>query len=320
MAFIGKQFACLFIALLIFDALASQALAAPTRFRHGKGMSLRTGYGGRQPSKHLAIPAKVLASSRGKWNGLAKSGGCDDEDDEESCNGNYKGNDVSESCSSTSFCRTYETIGSCDTTIQVVEETCKSIDSVTTESFSLQTISTHETRINVLTNTSTNQRIKKYIKQCINVLTTVSVIFQTLVPISVTIEETSTTTACVQNLSTKSRIVKTLASVSKCIRIMRSKCVSVNRVTSTQDSICAVKVIHEVIEQSVIRSVKCPRSFSSDGECDDNQSGGSENNCDDECDEGNNESGDNNSGNNSGDNNSGNNSGDNNSGDNNSGN
>jgi len=244
-----KGIAYLFICLLMFDALSTQALASPSQLRKNKGMTLNQYENSRSAGKHYAIPNKVLVQSgskKSRGNSNSSKGGC-------GCNN--KQSDTRHN----KYQRCYETIGTCETTINVVRQTQKCVDYVETQAICVQTLREHCTKFPALSFTSRNQRYINTLCASIQVLTRVCKTVQTLVPISVTISKVTTIRANVQSTTSAAACVQTLRPVSRKIRVLTSEKACAKRITSQCGSIRAVKIIHEHISQSEVRSVTCEK-------------------------------------------------------------
>jgi len=237
MAYNKSGLACLFICLLMFDALSTQAIAAPLKSRQNKGISLSQAQA-KQAAKHIALPAKILL----------KKG-------DENC-----GEEPPKSSHSTcrrTFSRCYETIGSCKTWIDVVENSMDTVDTVVTEDVCVKELSEHETRFDVLTNTKTHRKFLRHVSADIETFTTVHKEVQTIVPVSVTISVLTTESVCIGKLTNKSTWIQELESECTSIRFKTEREVNRREVTSTEGVIKAIKRVHENIAQEAPRSVTC---------------------------------------------------------------
>jgi hypothetical protein len=243
----GKTFAYIFACLLIIQVLAVPVLAGSVRSKHSR-VSVNHGTSRRDYGKQYAMSSsgKILVKKNRVMGASKKSAapdcGCDAAPQK-----GHKNN----------FNRTYETIGQCETTIDVVRNTEKCVDYVATQCLSFQTLKQHNTKYNVLRDTHANQR---YINQqfaTIEVLTNVCKTVQTLCPLSVSIDVVCTQSACVQSLSCRNAVVKTLHEVQRNIRVIKANKVAARRVTCAGGKIKAVHRIHQYVSQNISRSVTC---------------------------------------------------------------
>jgi hypothetical protein len=228
----NKHFAYVFACLLVFQALSTAAAASSV-----KGSSRSLSHMG----KEYALPSNKILLRNSK---PASSCGC------------KKNTGVHNS-----FKRTYETIGKCETTIDVVKNTQKSVDYVDNQNLSFKTLKQHNTKYNVLKDTNANQRYVKEFCATIQVLTTVCKTVQELVPISVSIDVVCTQSACVQSLSRRNAVVKTLHEVQRNLRVIKATKTCARRVTSACGKVKAIHRIHQKISQEISRSVTCPKSI-----------------------------------------------------------
>jgi len=242
-----KGFAFIFICFLLVDALASSPVNAPANLR-GK---IRRSFGqhsktGKDFGKYFALPAtQVLAKKSNKNRGFGGSG----------CSSNSNS-----SISHKNWKRSYETIGSCETTINVVRETQKSVDFVSKENVCFQTVQNHSTSYNILTCTSTTKRFIEHHTAVIEILKRVCKTIQTLTTISVTISTVINCPTTVQTTSSQHACVKTLKPASRNKRVLTSTSVCARRITSTCGTIKHVKRVHVTISQFTARTVICPKS------------------------------------------------------------
>jgi len=247
MGFDKKGLACILICFLVADALGSQVLTNPNKLRGNKGLTLNQFSNlGRDAGKHITIPSNKFLVK--KSNGYKSSSNC-------GCGSKSKSSIQHNKCE-----RTYETIGSCETTINVVRPTQKSVDYVTKQSVCFQTVKNHSTSYNILTCTSTTKRFIDHHTAVIQVLKRICKTVQTLTTICVTISSVTCHPACVQKTCREKACVKTLKPISRNKRVLTSKSVCAKRITSTCGSIKHVKRVHERISQSIARTVICPKS------------------------------------------------------------
>jgi hypothetical protein len=231
--------------------LAAPAFAAPIKFRGGKGLAYGSSHSSRDFGKHYAVPsAKVLArkgNNGSKGNSKPASQACQAPPTCEAPKKSVHNN----------FNRAYETIGLCETTIDVVRNTEKCVDYIATQCLSFKTLQEHKTKYNVLRDTQANQRYVECFGATIERLTNVCKTVQTLVPISVSIDIVATQEACVQSLSGRSACVKTLREIKKNARYIKSAKACARRVTGACGKIKAIHRVHEKISQEISRSVTC---------------------------------------------------------------
>jgi hypothetical protein len=254
-----KNFAYVFACLLLLQVLAVPAFAAPIKFRGGKGLAYGSSHSSRDFGKHYAVSSNKILARKG--------------------NNGSKGNSkpaskpaskhASQACEAPPTCeapkksvhnnfnRAYETIGLCETTIDVVRNTEKCVDYIATQCLSFQTLQEHKTKYNVLRDTQANQRYVECFGATIERLTNVCKTVQTLVPISVSIDIIATQEACVQDLSARSACVKTLREIKKNARYMKSAKACARRVTGAGGKIKAIHRVHQKISQEISRSVTC---------------------------------------------------------------
>jgi hypothetical protein len=222
------------------------------KFRGNKGLSHgSSSHSSRDYGKHYALPSnKILArkgNSGSKGNSKPASQACQAPP---SCEAPKK-------AVHNSFNRAYETIGLCETTIDVVRNTEKCVDYIATQCLSFKTLHEHKTKYNVLRDTEANQRYVQCFGATIERLTNVCKTVQTLVPISVSIDIIATQEACVQSLSARSACVKTLKAIQKNARYIKEAKACARRVTCAGGKIKAIHRVHERISQSISRSVTC---------------------------------------------------------------
>jgi len=238
MAFNKTGIVCLFICLVIFDALAMQALATPIKLRGKPRPALRRDFG-----KRYAIQNKVLARK--------EDGGSTESKKPLSCNPAPKEGRHND------FCRTYETIGTCPATIDVVANVDKSVDYIATQCVDVQTLQNYEAQYNILTNVKANKRLVQPVCATIQVLKTVCATVETLVCESVTIDIVETQEACVWSVSERDACVQTLKPVEKNIRVIQPKQVCARKVRDAAGPIKVVKRVHQLVSQGIARSVTC---------------------------------------------------------------
>jgi hypothetical protein len=237
----NKNFAYVFACLLVFQALSTAAVAASVK-GSSRGLNLGSSTHGRDIGKEYALPSNKVLVRNPK---PASACGC-----KKSKNTGIHN----------SFKRTYETIGLCETTVDVVKNTEKEVDYVCTQKLSFKTLKQHNTKYNVLKDTQANQRYVKEFCATIEVLTNVCKTVQTLVPISVSIDVVCTQSACVQSLSCRNAVVKTLHEVQRNLRVIKATKECARRVTDACGKIKAIHRIHQKISQEISRSVTCPKS------------------------------------------------------------
>jgi hypothetical protein len=236
----NKGIAYIFIALLMFDALGSQALASPIRAK-AKGVSLGKSNTIRQPNKHVAIPQILAKSKKGDNCGCGNSG-----------SGN---NSNSISTNHKQFSRCYQTIGTAKATIDQVVCSEATVDTVVSKEINVKTITTETAQFRFLTSTKTFQKFLRHVSETIWTITTVHRSFKTLVPISVTVDVLSTVSVEVGSITSHSAWIQTLTSSEKTIRVKTTYEQERRQVTSTEGVVDHVKLVHEEIEQSAARSV-----------------------------------------------------------------
>jgi len=256
----GKTFAYVFACLLILQVLAAPVYAGSTRSRSTRMNARQIPTSRRDYGKQYAVASngKILVrKSRG--NASSKSACAPAPAPKSSC-----GCAAPKKGIKNDYNRTYETVGLCDTTIDVVSHRERSVDFVATQCLSFQTLKQHNTKYNVLRNTNANQRYVQCQGATIEVLTTVCKTVQTLVCLSVSVDVVATQTACVQSLSCRSAIVKNLEQVQKNIRVVRPAHAAARRVTSAHGKVKNIHRVHQRVSQSISRSVTCPsHNFSS---------------------------------------------------------
>jgi len=241
--------------------LNTQVMAAPIKLR-GNKLGYATASALQRGGKHVAIPNKILAK-KGAYGGSKPKG---------SRKSGAKTNvaNVEEECTCeeappkesihNQFLRTYETIGLCSTTIDVVAETKKIVDNIGEKCISLQTLKNHKTKYQVLTNVNAQQRYVQEFGATIQVLKTVWVTVQELFPISVSVDILATEEVCVQALRAVSACVQTIVPVQKNIRYITAAKEQARRVTGACGKINAIHRVHERISQVASRSVTCPEN------------------------------------------------------------
>jgi len=240
----NKNLAFLLVALLVLDCAVGHTTHAHSKSLRSNGKSLTSGvdYCRNRAGKHITVleKPKVLVKD------MPACG----------CGG-------SSSHTTTTTTRTYETIGMCQTTVDLSENTNKTVDKVTHVPVNVKTVTNHNTAYQTLTNTSTTKRILSYHNQNAQKLSHRSITlleqFTTLVDID-TIAVSDTT---IQTVSAQSAVVQTLRSTCKNIRVLTSEKVKARRVTGTCGKITMVFEVHETVHQSARRSIDClPKSVS----------------------------------------------------------
>jgi len=86
------------------------------------------------------------------------------------------------------FNRTYETIGTCLTTVNKLRETQRSIDYVCSENFEFETLTTYTTCLRELACTTEKRHFKVSHPTCVQRLTCRTATIQVVCPVSVTVE------------------------------------------------------------------------------------------------------------------------------------
>jgi len=250
-AFDNKGIACLFICLLMLDAVSTQGLAAPVKSRKRISVSVPQNLAA-QKAKHQALPNKILIKGNGP-----------------SCNSNSAAASCSKKTRHSEYSRCYQTVATANVTIDEVVTAQESVDSVVTHNIHLKTLSTHRERWTFLTNTTTERKFLRHVSEIIQTLTTVHRAFKTLVPISVTIDVFTTESVEIGEITSHSALFQRLRESEKSIRVKTTYETERRRVTSTQGVIRAIKRVHENISQSAPRTVtggkikSCKKSNSS---------------------------------------------------------
>jgi hypothetical protein len=248
MTFNKKNIASLFVCLLIFNALSTCALASPNRYRKAKGVTFTKNL----QNKQYAVPNTILLQRHSeKTKKCRKNSSC-----------------PSTHTRHTEFSRCYQTVGTGRVTIDEVVNSCESVDTVVSKQIHLKTLSSHTTRFNVLTNTTTERKFLRHVSETIQTLTTVHRAVKTLVPVSVTLDVLTSQTVEIGKLTSHSELVQTLRCSQKTIRVKTTYETDRRRVTSTEGVIRHVMRIHENVSQSAPRTVtsenyKCHKSHRS---------------------------------------------------------
>jgi len=235
MSFNNKNIASLFVCLLIFNALSTHALAAPNRYRNGKGLAFSKNL----QDKQISVPNTLLVQ---KWDKGCKKL-------KVPCSG------PSVHTNHREYPRCYSTIGTGTATIDEFTCSMESADTVVSKQLHLKTLTSHHTTFNILTNTTTQRKFLRRVCTTVETLTTVHKAIRTLVPISVTIDVLTSETVCYGQLSTESAVVQTLTCSEKTIRVKTTYETERRRVTSTEGVIRHVNRHHEIISQSAPRTV-----------------------------------------------------------------
>jgi len=252
MAFKKNGVAYIFICFLVVDALASHSVTSPLQLRGNKRIaSSQSANYRRDVGKHFAIPSNKILARKSNKNKGSSNCGC----------GDKSHSSISHHC----FQRSYETIGSCDTTINVVRDTQKSVDYVEKESVCFQTVQNHSTSYNILTCTSTTKRFIEHHTAVIEVLKKCYRTVQTLTTISVCVSTVIVNKAVVQRTKREKAVVKTLKPKPVMKKVLTSESVCARRITDTCGDIKHVKRVHERISQSIARTVTCEKPKSQCG-------------------------------------------------------
>jgi len=252
-----KGIVCLFVCLLVFDALSSHAVAAPIRYRKNKGPSL-VQVQSQQNRKHYAIPDKVL---------LKQSTGSCAATNNKACGASKH------KTAHAAFSRCYQTIGTSKATIDCVKTQEESVDCIVTKEVNVKTVTSHKTKFSYLENTKTEKRFLRHCQGVVYSLVTVHRAVKTLVPITVTIDVLKTVSVDVGNLTAHSACVRALKTEKRTIRVKTSMEALERKVTCTEGVIKGIKVVHENINQAAprtvtaINKVSCPNSPAKSASC-----------------------------------------------------